>query len=151
MVIFLQITHKKTLHSSPVMAKYVFFLWVQSLICILHFPFACKIKYHYQLTVLKWVSTVRTSVCQRIRLARTIVVTLRIMLSMSTCVFVIYHVAVPCTVEPRYNTVIFRQNIGKIHSIARPWGRVMECILSVQSLIYTSHFSCPCYMTHRVI
>ena len=47
------------------------------------------------------------------------------------------------TVKPRYNTVIFRQNTDKRYSIARPWGRDMEWLLSVQSLIHTSHFSCP--------
>ena len=41
-----------------------------------------------------------------------------------------------CTAESHYNTIIFLQNTHNGHSIARPWGRAMECPLWVHSQIY---------------
>ena len=42
-----------------------------------------------------------------------------------------YHITVRC----RYNAVNFLTNIHKIHPMARPLGRGMGCILSIQHLV----------------
>ena len=48
------------------------------------------------------------------------------------------------TVRYRYNAVNFLSNPNKRHPIARPWGRVMGCLLWFWSLIYVLLLSSQC-------
>ena len=45
----------------------------------------------------------------------------------------------------------FSSNIHKRHTMARPWGRDMECLLWVRSLIYIPHLSLSHFMWYPVM